>query len=115
VAGPLVGSLKDATELAALNDAVKLLICGVNREQFVDLRDLLESAKNVHLDVGNLCRATYIPQLVNAGFAKRLVCGSGFGISYLTPYRDVVLCADISAAAQRRILYENALELAQRQ
>jgi predicted TIM-barrel fold metal-dependent hydrolase len=115
MAGPLGGNLKDAAEFASLNETVKLILCGVNREQFVDLRRLLESTKNVHLDVGNLCRATYIPQLVNAGFAKRLVCGSGFGISYLTPYRDVVLCADISAAAKQRILYENGLELVQRQ
>ena len=62
----------------------------------------------------NLCRATFVPQLVDAGLTKRLVCGSGFGISYLNPYRDVVLVADISESAKQRILRENALELIQR-
>ena len=109
--GPLGGSLEDVAELAELDKAIKVIVGGVNRDLFVDLRSLLKSKKNVYLDVANLCRATFIPQLVNAGFAKRLVCGSGFGISYLTPYRDVVLCADISRAEKRQILYENARAL----
>ena len=105
MSGPLGGSLKDAAEFAALSDAVEIIVCGVNRELFVDLRSLLESTKNVYLDIGNLCRATFIPQLVNAGFTKRLVCGSDNVVGHGgLPCRVAVLESRCGHAVQPRPL-----------
>jgi predicted TIM-barrel fold metal-dependent hydrolase len=66
---------------------------------------------DAHAHVGNLSTGTGIPDLVDAGFGRRLVYGSGAGVSCITPFRDVVLYSGISQEASRLILYDNAIRL----
>ena len=105
------GSVSDAVFFASLMSDLPVLVVGVSRKLFIELLTALSSTPNLYLDVGNLSTGTGIPDLVDAGFGRRLVCGSGAGVSCITPFRDVVLYSGISQEASQLILYDNAIRL----
>lgn len=61
--------------------------------------------------VDNLSTGTGIADLVAAGFEERLVWGSGYGISMVMPFRDVVRYSTIADEVQRAILRDNIISL----
>jgi len=108
------GSLDATTRAAARRPDVNVLLSCVTRSEFVRALRALREHSNLHLDVGGLTTATAIPELVEAGLADRLVCGSGFGVSYLPPFFDTVRYSGIPEEAQQAILHDNAVRLVSR-
>jgi hypothetical protein len=100
-----------AVEWARRREGLRVLITGAHRSNLRELREAMSSCSGVWLDLGNLTTGTGVELLVADGFGGRLVCGSGFGVSYITPFRDVVRCADVPEKAKTAILRENALKL----
>jgi hypothetical protein len=91
-------------------DLVVMIVCP-SRGDFAELCIALESCPNLWVDVGNLTTGTAVRDLVSRGYTDRLVCGSGFGVCYSTPSRDVVQYAPIPEAAREAILYRNVGQL----
>lgn len=104
-------SISDAVAAAKLRDDVTVLVTGLARGNIGEARAALGNCKNIWLDVGNLTTGTNVPFLVEEGFKDRLVCGSGYGVSCITPFRDTVRYSGIPEEAQQAILHDNAARL----
>lgn len=104
-------TVAEAVSFAAMREDVLVPILCPGRKQFGELLAGLASRPNVYVDVGNLSTGTGVSQLVAAGFAERLICGSGYGVSCITAARDIVLYAHIPETAKTAILCENAARL----
>ena len=102
------GRVADAVGLAADGPDVPVLLTGCQRGLHRELCRALAEHENLYLDVGNLSTGAAVEDLVDEGLTDRLVCGSGFGVSCITPFRDMVLCADVPEEAKTAILRYNA-------
>ncbi len=110
--GPCSGAtVAQACAWAEKRNDLCVMIGGTHRDNLAELRAAMRSCANLWLDLGNQTTGTGVELLVADGFADRLVCGSGFGVSGITSFRDVVLCADIPEDVKTNILRTNALRL----
>jgi hypothetical protein len=92
-------------------EGLRVLITGTHRNDLAELRAAMKSHADIWLDVGNQTTGTGVELLVGDGFGDRLVCGSGFGVSYIASFRDVVRCADVPEETRTAVLRGNALKL----
>ena len=105
------GSVAEAVRCANLQEDLPVLILCANRHLFGELRKALASCPNICLDVGNLSTGAAVATLVGEGYGDRLVCGSGYGVSCSTPFRDMVIFSSVPESAKALILYGNAARL----
>jgi len=105
------GTVADAMSFAESHVDLPVLILAPHRYMFGEICSALASHSNIYLDVGNLSGGGAVTSLIAEGFSDRLVCGSGYGVCYSTPFRDMVLYSNISESAKRRIVYDNANRL----
>ncbi len=105
------GTVADAAALAGMNQAVTVVMICPSRQDFTVFSSAMKTHDNLWADVGNLSTGTGVRDLVEMGFAERLVCGSGFGVSYMTPMRDAVLQSPIADEARQAIVEANAERL----
>jgi hypothetical protein len=104
-------AISDTAFFASAIYPVPVVLTGISRGNYTDVTVLLKEHKNLFLDTGNLTTSTGIKNLVDHGWEHKLLCGSGFGISYLRQYPDVVMTSGISARAKEMVLSKNAREL----
>ena len=105
------GSVAEAAALAGMAEELTVVVICPARQQFAELVPAMESQPNLWADVGNLSTGTAVRDLVGRCFTDRLVCGSGFGISYSTTGRDIVRYSPIPEAAVEAILRGNGERL----
>ena len=105
------GSVDDAVTFAESREDLSVVIVCAGRYTFGQLCDALAAHENLFLDIEHLSTGSALLNLVEKGFADRLVCGSGYGVCCSTPFRDMVLYSDVPEPVQRKILYDNAAGL----
>jgi hypothetical protein len=105
-------SMSDAFRFAEAVAPAPFLLSGIGRGNFADVEALLASQPSAVVDVGNLTTGTGTEDLVAAGYGDRLVCGSGYGISYPRQFFDVIGASRLPDEAIRKIVYGNARLLA---
>ncbi len=105
------GTIGKAVTLAKMQLDVRVMILCPGRNDFAELCRALEACPNIYVDVGNLTTGTAVNNLVAKGFVERLVYGSGFGVCYITPSRDIVRYSPIPEPGKEAILYRNLATL----
>ena len=95
-------------EAAKYQKDIKVTVLNASRGHMPWLLKAMARYENIYADIGNMSTGRGIENFTEAGFSKRLFCGSGFGISYITVNMYNVLTSDITDYDKKAILFENA-------
>lgn len=84
-----------------------VIVINTSRGDIHWLKTILKKHTNIYAEIGNISTGTGIEQLVTGSNHKQLLCGSAYGISYITVNRSNILSSNISLQQKKDILYNN--------
>lgn len=105
------GQPAQALELAQRFPELKVLMLGANRSQWYEVVAALHRAPNLYLELSNLETGLALEQLVEAGFGRRVLNGSNYGISYANVCMERIRCASVDDRVKQAVLCGNAPSL----